>query len=124
LNFQLSALSSKAKLWIPEANKSKLNILILSDNFFNLTPDALSLAPSLYNYIAWSDPDSTNPDIRHRPIYLDILVVIFYTVVQLDNIYYLDNNGQCIKNNSSAEKTAKQPVTGCRAEDPIRENAF
>jgi hypothetical protein len=58
------------------------------------------------------------------PIYLDINVVIFYTVVQLDNSYYLDNNEQRIKNNSPAEKTAKQSVTGCRAEDPIRENAF
>jgi hypothetical protein len=28
------------------------------------------------------------------PIYLDIIVVIFYDVVQLDNTIYLDNNGQ------------------------------
>jgi alpha-ketoglutarate-dependent taurine dioxygenase len=28
-----------------------------------------------------------------RPIYLELGVVIFYNVVQLDNIYYLGNNG-------------------------------
>ena len=71
---------------------------------------------------------------KYSPFYLDIYVVIFYTVVQSDNNYFLDNMKIEPKiiaeerltdkefDNSSAEKRAKQTVTCCRPEDSVREN--